>query len=50
MGGGNERKGEKRLLQTRQEDLGSSLNDGNVAKPMNTWDIPAVRYTAGILD
>ena len=30
--------------------LKSKLNGGNIIKAVNSWTVPVVRYTAGIID
>ena len=30
--------------------LKSKLNGGNIIKAINSWAVPVVRYTAGIID
>ena len=30
--------------------LKSKLNGGNIIKAINSWAVPVVRYTAGIMD
>ena len=43
-------KAKKEYIQRLKSIMKSKLNAGNIVKAINTWAVPVIRYTAGIID